>query len=61
MDGDIGCLQMKKALQQAFKVVISGSEVWVNFASRMSKSAAAEVSLFFTLVRQTLRELYLSL
>jgi hypothetical protein len=47
MNGDIGCLQMKKALQQAFKVVISGSEVWVNFASRMSKSGAAEVSLFF--------------
>lgn len=40
--GSVGA-EMKKALQQAFKVVISGSEVWVNFASRMSKSAAAEL------------------
>lgn len=43
---EIGCLQMKKALQQAFKVVITGSQVWVNFASRMSKSAVAEVRLY---------------
>ncbi|KAG0572004.1 hypothetical protein KC19_VG060900 [Ceratodon purpureus] len=40
--GSVGA-ETKKALQQAFKVVISGSQVWVNFASRMSKSAAAEL------------------
>lgn len=34
---------MKKTLLQAYKVVICSSPVWVNYASRMSKSAAIEV------------------
>lgn len=40
--GSVGA-EMKKDLLQAFKVVISGSLVWVNFASRMSASALAEL------------------
>jgi hypothetical protein len=36
-------VQMKKTLLQAYKVVICSSPMWVNYASRMSKSAALEV------------------
>jgi hypothetical protein len=36
-------VQMKKTLLQAYKVVICSSPMWVNYASRMSKSAAIEV------------------
>ena len=36
-------VQMKKTLLQAYEVVICSSPMWVNHASRMSKSVGIEV------------------
>lgn len=52
--------QMKKTLLQAYKVVICSSPGWVNYGSRMSKSAAIEVMVLSLLSSGVLTYLLLT-